>query len=296
MYQYVLVRTGAYQSVRFQALKFQAAHVSQDFCSSFPSSPHWLVTPIVLWKHVLHRSPAIPDRQCGLVQGSSCARTTSVTPCQPIQAKSVHGEAHAGHNHPWFQGVCSAIARAKPPHPALWVATKNCPAAPILVLWGSLTDPEAVCTVGWSGGNAYGPQPQPFFRVLEHNRDRVSDTVLLVARLKWRPCCRKGTARLPLMWTGDLVPLEQLGQPPPKDVRHRTSGRRYRMLTSWYDIARHVWHIRCRIRYDTYDIVCHVHTPSKVHLGHTTSYILTICLNDNQRCRTPCQTRCRTYT
>jgi hypothetical protein len=55
-----------------------------------------------------------PKRQCGSVQGHSCAQTTSVTPCQPIQAKNVSGEAHAGHNHPWFQGVCAAIARATP--------------------------------------------------------------------------------------------------------------------------------------------------------------------------------------
>jgi hypothetical protein len=55
-----------------------------------------------------------PKRQCGSVQGHSCAQTTSVTPCQPIQAKNVSGEAHAGHNHPRFQGVCAAIARATP--------------------------------------------------------------------------------------------------------------------------------------------------------------------------------------
>ncbi len=57
-----------------------------------------------------------PKRQCGSVHGHSCAQTTSVTPCQPIQAKNVSGEApgHAGHNHPWFQGVCAAIARATP--------------------------------------------------------------------------------------------------------------------------------------------------------------------------------------
>ncbi len=49
-------------------------------------------------------------------------------------------------------------------------------------------------------------------------------------------------------WRGDLVPLKQLGWPPPKDIRHRTSGIRYRMLT--YDIVRHVWYIRCRIQYE----------------------------------------------
>ncbi len=48
----------------------------------------------------------------------------------------------------------------------------------------SVTDPEAVCTLGWSGGNACGQQPQLFFRVQEHHKYRISDTVLLVARLK----------------------------------------------------------------------------------------------------------------
>ncbi len=39
-----------------------------------------------------------------------------------------------------------------------------------IVLWSSLTDPEAVCALGWSGGNACGPQPQPFLRVQENHK------------------------------------------------------------------------------------------------------------------------------
>ncbi len=53
---------------------------------------------------------------------------------------------------------------------------------------------------------------------------------------------------MPLLWAGDLVHLKQLELPPPKDVRHRTSDIRYRMLTC--DIVRHIKYIRCRIRYE----------------------------------------------
>ncbi len=138
--------------------------------------------------------------------------------------------------------ICCARATHPPPSP--WVAMKNCPAAPRLVLWSSLTDPEAVCTLGWSGDNACGPQPQPFFRVLEHHKDSVSDTVLLVARLKTKLllserhhsfACAVGPA-----WAGDQVPLNQLKLPPPawEYVRHCTSD----ML--------HSTCIRCRIRYE----------------------------------------------
>ena len=67
-----------------------------------------------------------PERQCGCVLEPSCARTTSITPCQPIQAKSVRREAHLAHTHSGFQRVCAAIALARvtPPPPAPWVATK----------------------------------------------------------------------------------------------------------------------------------------------------------------------------
>jgi hypothetical protein len=65
-----------------------------------------------------------PERQCACVLGPSCARTTSITPCQPIQARSVRGEALLDHTHSGFQRVCAAIARATPPPPAPGVATK----------------------------------------------------------------------------------------------------------------------------------------------------------------------------
>jgi hypothetical protein len=50
-----------------------------------------------------------------------------------------------------------------------------------------------------------------------------------------QPRCRKGTAHLPVLWAGDLVPLKQRKRPPPEDVRHRTSNIRYRMLRT-YDV------------------------------------------------------------
>jgi hypothetical protein len=83
------------------------------------------------------------------------------------------------------EGMCSHSTCNTPSSSPLG-GNENCPAAPRLVLLSSLTYTEAVCTLGWSGGYACGPQPQLFFRVREHHKDCVSDTVLLVARLKMK--------------------------------------------------------------------------------------------------------------
>ncbi len=136
---------------------------------------------------------------------------------------------------------------------APWVATKNCPVALILVLWGSLTDPDVVCTVGWSGGDACGQQPQPLFRVQEHHKDWFSHCLACcqaknedLAVGKAQPICLYPGQGIWILWNS-----WEPGTAPSKDVQHLTFGIRYCMLT--YDIVCHVWYIRCRtsIRYES---------------------------------------------
>jgi hypothetical protein len=87
-----------------------SAHVSQHFCWSFPSSAHWLVPLIVLWKHVNTPHPLpYPKRQCGSVQGHSCAQTTPVTPCQPIQAKMLVERPMQATTTPGFRGYVQPL-------------------------------------------------------------------------------------------------------------------------------------------------------------------------------------------
>jgi hypothetical protein len=158
-------------------------------------------------EHTCNTTPQpYPERQCGSVQGHSCAQTTSVTPCQPIQAKSVRGEAYAGHNHPWFQVVCAAITRATPLLQSNEKLSSGC-------------------------GSNIGT-----VRLSDRPRGGLHSWLVRMQ------CCRKGIAHLHLLWTGGLVPLKQLGRPPPKDIRHHMSGIlvRYRMLT--YYIVRHAWY------------------------------------------------------
>ncbi len=144
------------------------------------------MTLIVPRKHVQHRPPAIPRETVWI-----CAETILCTDhlYDPLPAHSSKICSKRGPSWPHTlrvsEGMCSHCTCNTPSSSPLGGNEKLSCSTKIGAV--KLSDRPRGGLHTWlvrQGGDACGPQPQPFFRVREHHKDRVSDTVLLVARLK----------------------------------------------------------------------------------------------------------------